>query len=60
MLKFKDDAVHVHTGFAVMEHRVRRNRIANEHRERIVKAFEDPHEKKEKPMIKHPSSLLIY
>ena len=45
MLKFKNDAVHVHTGFAVMEHRVRRNRIPNEHRERIVRAFEDPREK---------------
>ena len=42
MLKFKNDAVHVHTGFAVMEHGVRRNRIPNEHRERIVRAFEDP------------------
>ena len=45
MLKFKNDAVHVHTGFAVMEHRVRRNRIPNEHRERIVRTFEDPREK---------------
>ena len=46
MLKFKNDAVHVHTGFAVMEHgRVRRNRIPNEHLERIVRAFEDPREK---------------
>ena len=27
-----------------MEHRVRRNRVPNEHRERIVRAFEDPHE----------------
>ena len=45
MLKFKKDAVHVHTGFAVMEHRVCRNRIPNEHRERIVRAFEDPCEK---------------
>ena len=45
MLKFKNGAVHVHTGFAVMEHRVRRNRIPNEHRERIVRAFEDPSEK---------------
>ena len=46
MLKFEKDAVHVHTGFAVMEHRVRRNRIPNEHRERIVRAFEDPREKR--------------
>ena len=46
MLKFKDDAVHVHTGFAVMKHRVRRNRIPIERRERIVRAFEDPHEKR--------------
>ena len=46
MLKFKNDAVHVHTGFAVMEHRVRRNRIPIEHRERIVRAFEDPREKR--------------
>ena len=45
MLKFKNDAVHVHAGFAVMEHRVRRNRIPIEHRERIVRAFEDPREK---------------
>ena len=35
-------SVHVHTGFAVMEHRVRRN----EHRERIVRAFEDHREKR--------------
>lgn len=27
-----------------MERRVRRNRIPNEHRERIVRAFEDPRE----------------
>ena len=46
MLKFKYDAVRVHTGFAVMEHRVRRNRIPIEHRERIVRAFEDPREKR--------------
>ena len=46
MLKFKNDAVHVHTGFAVMERRVRRNRIPIDHRERIARAFEDPHEKK--------------
>ena len=46
MLKFKNDAVHVHTGFAVMKHRVRRNHIPNEpSRERIVRAFEDPREK---------------
>ena len=45
MLKFENDAVHVQTGFAVIEHRVRRNRIPNEHRERIVRAFEDPREK---------------
>ena len=36
MLKFENDAVQVHTGFAVMEHRVRQNLIPNEHRERIV------------------------
>ena len=46
MLKFKNDAVNAQTGFAVMEHRVRRNRIPNEHRERIVRAFEDPCEKR--------------
>ena len=34
------------TGFAVMEHRVRRNRIPNEHCERRVRAFEDPREKR--------------
>ena len=45
MLKFKNDAVDVHIGFAVMEHRVRRNCIPTEHRERIVRAFEDPCEK---------------
>ena len=39
-------SVHVHTGFAVMEHRVRRNRIPIEHRERIVRAFEDHREKR--------------
>ena len=44
MLKFENDDVQ--TGFAVMEHRVRRNRIPNEHRERIVRAFEDPREKR--------------
>ena len=33
------------TLLAEMEHRARRNRIPNEHREsRIVRAFEDPHE----------------
>ena len=32
------------TLLAEMEHRARRNRILNEHRERIVRAFEDPHE----------------
>ena len=46
MLKFENDAVHVQTGFAVMEHRVRRNCFPNEHRERIVRAFEDPREKR--------------
>ena len=46
MLKFENDAVHVHIGFAVMEHRGRRNRIPNEHRERIVRTFEDPREKR--------------
>ena len=46
MFKFGNDAVHLQTGFAVMEHRVRRNRIPNEHRERIVRAFEDPREKR--------------
>ena len=45
MLKFKNNAVHVHIGFAVMERSVRRNRIPNEHRERKVRAFEDPREK---------------
>ena len=28
----------------VMEHRIRRNGILNEHRERIVRGFEDPRE----------------
>ena len=46
MLKFKNDAVHVNIGFTVMEHRLRRNRIPIEHRERIVRAFEDPREKR--------------
>ena len=46
MLKFENDAVHVHTGFAVTEHRVRRYRFPNEHRERIVRAFDDPREKR--------------
>ena len=46
MLKFENNAVHVQTGFAVMKHRVRRNRTSNEHRERIVRAFEDPREKR--------------
>ena len=36
----------MHTGFAVMENSVRRNRIPIEHRERIVRAFEDPREKR--------------
>ena len=36
----------MHTGFVVMEHRVRQNRIPNEHRERIFRAFEDPREKR--------------
>ena len=40
--------MHVHTGLAVMEHGVRRNRIPIEHRERIVWAFEDPREKRRK------------
>ena len=46
MLQFENDAVHVHTGFAVMEHRVRRNRIPNEHLKRIGRAFEYPREKR--------------
>ena len=45
MLKFKNGTVHVHTGFAVMEHKDCRNRIPNEHHERIVRVFEDPREK---------------
>ena len=46
MLKFENDAAHVHTGFAVMERSFLRNRIPNEHRERIVRAFEDPRGKR--------------
>ena len=46
MLKFENDAVYVHTDFAAMEHRVRRNRIPIEDRESIVRAFEDPREKR--------------
>ena len=45
LLKFKNDAVHVQTGFAVMEHRVHRNRIPIEHCDRIFRAFEDAREK---------------
>ena len=36
----------MHTAFAVIEQRVRRNRIPNEHRERVVRVFEDPREKR--------------
>ena len=36
----------MHTGFAVIEQTVRGNRIPNEHRERIVRVFEDPREKR--------------
>ena len=40
----------MYTGFIVMEHRVRRlscrNRIPINHCERIVRAFEDPREKR--------------
>ena len=47
MLKFENDALHGYTGFAAMEHRVRRNCFSNEDRERIVRAaFEDPREKR--------------
>ena len=42
-IKIESEAVHVQTLLAEMEHRARRNRIPNEHRERIVRAFEDPH-----------------
>ena len=46
MLKFKNDTAHERTGFTVIEHRVRRNRIPIKHRERIVRTFEDPREKR--------------
>ena len=38
------ETVDSETRLAGMECRVRRNCIPNEHRERIVRAFEDPHE----------------
>ena len=42
-IKIENEAVHVQTLLAEIEHRARRNRIPSEHRERIVRAFEDPH-----------------
>ena len=36
-IKIENEAVHVQTLLAEMEHRVRRNRIPNEHRERIIR-----------------------
>ena len=40
----ENEAVHVQTLLAEMERRACRNRIPNEHHERICRAFQDPHE----------------
>ena len=44
MLEFENEALHMQSRLTEMEHKVCRNRIPNEHRERIVGTFQDRHE----------------